>query len=291
MRRPALVLLIALEACRAASDLPATPPAPAVPGIVTVPARTQEVTDTVRAFGTVVGDGERSEVRDARTQLAEAEARATLAAKQTARLQDLTRGGVAPEKELEVARAERATAGAAVESARAALAAFGNASPAAALAGNEIWVIAEVPQDDVGSVGRGASVTFETKGPGGPALAGRVEAAATYVSPTTRTAPVRLRLRDPAKLLHPGMTGTAAITTGAPRLAVVVPMDAVLQAGDASVVILETAPGRYVPRQLEVGATQAGWTEIRTGLEVGVRVVTTGAASVLSATRLRAGGE
>lgn len=291
MSRRAIVLLVALSACGAAPDPPVATPTPAVSGIVTEAARTQEVTDTVRAFGAVAGDGEQPDVRDARSQLAEAEARARLAAEQETRLETLTRGGVAPAKELEVARAEHATAYAAAQRARAALAAFGSAPPAVALAGNEGWVIAEVSQGDISKVRKGAAVTFETKGLGGPALEGRVEAAPTYVSSTTRTAPVRLRLRDSARVLHPGMTGTAAIATGAPRLAIVVPMDAVLQAGDASVVILETAPGHYVPRRLEVGTTRAGWTEIREGLDLGARVVTTGAASVLSATRLRAGGE
>jgi Cu(I)/Ag(I) efflux system membrane fusion protein len=179
----------------------------------------------------------------------------------------------------------------AAERARAALAAFGSAPPAGALATHEVWSIAEVPQEDIARVRRGAAVTFEADGPNRAVIAGRVEADATYVSPVTRTAPVRLRLRDPTGTLHPGMTGTAVITGGAPRMAVVVPMEAVLQEGDASVVILELAPGRFVPRRLEVGATRQGWTEVRAGLDHGARVVTTGAASVLSATRLPRGSE
>jgi multidrug efflux pump subunit AcrB len=96
--RPAIALLVTLSACRGTADPPAPTRAPTVPGIVTVAARTQRVTDTVRAFGAVVADGERPEVRDARTQLTEADARAQLAAEQTARLQALTRGGVAPQR-------------------------------------------------------------------------------------------------------------------------------------------------------------------------------------------------
>ena len=82
------------------------------------------------------------------------------------------------------------------------------------------------------------------------------------------------------------MTGTFAIAGGAPRTAVVVPAEAILQSGNTQVVMVEIAPGRFVPRKLEVGAVLAGWTEIRAGVDAGARVVTTGAASVLSATRL-----
>jgi hypothetical protein len=46
-----------------------------------------------------------------------------------------------------------------------------------------------------------------------------------------------------------------------------------------------------VERRLEIGAELAGWTEIRAGLDEGARVVTTGAASVLSATRLPQGSD
>src|SRR4029453_15680076 len=113
MRRAVVALLAALSACRGPADGPGTSPPPVVPGVATVAARTQEVTDSVQAFGTVVGDGEGAEVRDARAQLAEAEARAKLAAEQTARLQVLARGGVAPQKELEIAQAEHATGNAA----------------------------------------------------------------------------------------------------------------------------------------------------------------------------------
>jgi Barrel-sandwich domain of CusB or HlyD membrane-fusion len=284
MSRSVVALLAVLSACRGPADGPGTSPPPVVPGVATVAARTQEVTDSVQAFGTVVGDGERAEVRDARAQLAEAEARAKLAAEQTARLQVLARGGVAPRKELEIAQAEHASATAAAARARAVLGSFGSTTPAPALAGEAAWVMAEVPQDDVGRVRPGATATFEMDA--GRTLAGSVEAAAAYVSTSTRTGSVRLRIRDPQKMLRPGMTGAVSIAIGAPRTAVVVPSDAILQDGASSLVVLEEEPGRFQPRAIEPGTTADGWTEVRAGIAPGTRVVTTGATSVLSATRL-----
>jgi len=284
MSRSFVALLAVLSACRGPADGPGTSPPPVVPGIVTVAARTQEVTDSVQAFGTVVGDGERAEVRDARAQLAEAEARAKLAAEQTARLQVLSRGGVAPRKELEIAQAEHASATAAAARARAVLGSFGSATPVPTLAGEAAWVMAEVPQDDVGRVRPGATATFEMDG--GRALVGSVEAAASYVSTSTRTGAVRLRVHDPEKMLRPGMTGTVSIAIGVPRTAVVVPAEAILQDGANRLAILEEEPGRYLPRTIEPGTTVGGWTEVRAGIAPGTRVVTTGATSVLSATRL-----
>jgi HlyD family secretion protein len=286
-----LLALVAAAGCErdAGEPPPAAPVAATVPGLESVLARTQAISDTVRAFATVAGDSEPADVRDARTQLAEATARATLAAQQLARLDALTRGGVAPMKELEAARAEHATATAAVTRARATLAAFGADSPGPPLARGETWVIAQAMQDDVPRIRRGAEASF-TVAPG-LALAGRVEAAPAYVSPVTRTAPVRLRVRDPDHALRPGMAGAATILAGDTRMAVVVPMAAILQDGAATVVMVDDGAGHYERRPVQAGATADGWTEMRAGVTAGTRVVTTGAASLLSASRLPAGGE
>jgi Cu(I)/Ag(I) efflux system membrane fusion protein len=144
--------------------------------------------------------------------------------------------------------------------------------------------MAEVPQDDVGRVRPGATATFELDA--GRTLPGTVAAAASYVSTSTRTGSVRLRIRDPQKMLRPGMTGTVSIAIGAPRTAVVVPAEAVLQDGGNSLAVLEEEPGRFLPRAIEPGTTSDGWTEVRAGIAPGTRVVTTGATSVLSASRL-----
>ena len=96
-----------------------------VPGVETAPATTSRVRDVVRGFGTVMADAEPPEVRDARTALAEAEARRTLATQQVRRLEALA-GGVAPRKELDAARADEAAAAAAAARTRAVLAAFGS---------------------------------------------------------------------------------------------------------------------------------------------------------------------
>jgi len=81
-------------------------------------ATADEVADVFHAFGTVTVEGEPPEVRDARTQLVEAEARQRLAAQQVERLEALAKGAVAPRKELDAARAELAGAQAAAARAR-----------------------------------------------------------------------------------------------------------------------------------------------------------------------------
>jgi hypothetical protein len=260
-----------------------------VPGIETAVVTTAPVRDLVRAFGTVGAEGEPAEVRDARTALAEAEARRALAAQQVRRLEPLA-GGVAPRKELDAARAEEASAAAAADRARAVLAAYGRDAGQAALGPGERWVIARVMQLDVPRVAAGSEASFAPDALPGERFAGSVGAGVAYVDPATQTAPVPLRVSDPGGLLRPGMTGAVALEVGARREAVVVPSSAVVY-DDAQPLVFVAEDGRYAQRPVRLGIAREGRVEVIDGLAAGAQVVVTGAASLLSQARLPAGGE
>lgn len=288
MRAGTLLVLATIAAACAgpAADEPAEAPVAAVPGVTTAPADTKRVRDVVHAFGTVAAEAEPTEVRDARTALADAEARRRLAAQQVQRLERLA-GAVAPQKELDVARAEEAAATAAATRARNVLGGFGTDAAGGALDPDEHWVIARVMEVDVGRVERGGDVRFEADAYRGATFTGRVDAPPSYVDPASHTAPVRLRVRDGDARLRPGMTGDVELEIGAPRDAVVVPAAAVVYDDAQSLVFVE-ADGRYEARPVSVGLTRDGWIEIAAGVSAGTPVVVTGAASLLSASRLPA---
>ena len=107
----------------------------------------------------------------------------------------------------------------------------------------------------------------------------------------THLAPVLVRVGDPEHALRPGMTGAARIEVGAPRQAVVVPASAVVYDEARPVVFVEEGAGRFVTHPVRVGVARDGRVEIVTGVAAGARVATTGAASLLSATRLPASAD
>ena len=288
MRAGTLLVLVTVAAACAgpAADQPAEAPVAAVPGVTTAPADTKRVRDVVQAFGTVAAEAEPTEVRDARTALADAEARRRLAAQQVQRLERLA-GAVAPQKELDAARAEEAAATAAATRARNVLGGFGTDAAGGTLDPGEHWVIARVMEVDVGRVERGGDVRFEADAYPGATFTGRVDAPPSYVDSASHTAPVRLRVRDGDARLRPGMTGDVELEIGAPRDAVVVPAAAVVYDDAQSLVFVE-AGGRYEARPVSVGLVRGGWIEIAAGVSAGTPVVVTGAASLLSASRLPA---
>ncbi len=291
MRRAPLLLvaLLALACQRAAEEEHGPAPrAPAVPGMETVVVKLEPVRDIVGAFGQVAAEGDPAPVRDARSQLAEAEARRRLAEQQVRRLEALGQA-VAPRKELEAARAEQAAAAAGAARAGAVLAAFGEAPGRSPLAAGETWAIAHVVQSDVGRVEAGAPCRFSADAYPARSFAGEVDAAPGYVDPATGSAPVRLRLRDPDHLLRPGMTGAVAMESGASHDAPVVPVAAVVYDGAQPVVFVEEGDARYTPRAVQLGVVRDERIEIVAGVSPGARVATTGAASLLSAARMAGG--
>lgn len=294
-RRSALLLAVLAIGCQGGDQerperKPDTPRA-MVPGVETVVAVADSVRDVVEGFGTVAAAGEPPEVRDARTQLAEAHARQRLAQQQVSRVEALAQGAVAPRKELDAARAEQASAEAAAARARQVLATFGTDAESSPLAADETWVIAQILQPDLGRVEARTAARFVPDAYPSRTFDGQVDAAPAYVDLATRTAPVRLRVHDKEHLLRPGMTGSIAIESGLPRMTVLVPQNAVIYDGAQAVVFVEDDGHHYAPHPVRLGVTRDGQVEIVSGLAAGTRVVVTGAASLLSEARRPGGGD
>ncbi len=137
-----------------------------------------------------------------------------------------------------------------------------------------MWLMADVPEHDLGSVRVGQAVTVRARALSGRTFTGKVDVIYPQLNRETRTVRLRIALANPDAVLLADMYADVEIATGRPEPVVAVPDDAVIDTGDRQVVLLDKGEGRFEPRPVKVGARGGGYVEIRDGVEAGERVVT-----------------
>lgn len=137
-----------------------------------------------------------------------------------------------------------------------------------------VWVLADVPEHDLGAVRLGQPVTVRSHAQPGRTFTGRVDLIYPQVSKETRTARVRVELPNPDGVLLPDMYGDIEIASGSDQPVIAVPDSAVIDSGIRQVVIVDKGEGRFEPREVKVGARGSGFVEIREGVMEGDQVVT-----------------
>jgi len=141
-----------------------------------------------------------------------------------------------------------------------------------------VWVNAEIPEAQAGLVHIGAPVEVRTSAFPDRVQKGTVAAMLPDVNTQTRTLKARVVVANPGGLLKPGMFANLKFRTGAPhaREVLLVPSEAVIRTGKRSVVVVAGADGALHPVEIEVGRESGDYTEIRSGLEAGQKVVVSG---------------
>lgn len=140
----------------------------------------------------------------------------------------------------------------------------------------DLWVVAEVFQDDLQFMHEGATVTLEFASLK-DGLAGHIEALGVLVDTGLRRAPVYITIDGDANNLTPGMFARASIQAPAEE-GVTVPKGAVLiKDGSNTVVYVEQAEHRFARRDVLVGYTFGQYVQILSGLQKGERVAVDGA--------------
>ncbi|MCL4234231.1 MAG: efflux RND transporter periplasmic adaptor subunit, partial [Deltaproteobacteria bacterium] len=152
---------------------------------------------------------------------------------------------------------------------------------------SRVWVEADVYEYEARRVTPGAPATI--------ALAfdpdTRIAATVAYVNPTlnaeARTLKVRFDVPNPKLVLKPGMFANVELEIGGDE-GIVIPDSAVLDTGARQVVFVETAPGKFEPREVKVVAKANGMAQVSEGVNEGERVVTTANFLLDSESRIKA---
>lgn len=138
-----------------------------------------------------------------------------------------------------------------------------------------VWVLANVPEHDLGHIKIGQAVTIHVRSLPGRAFSGKVDLIYPQVNTETRTTRVRIELENPDGVLLPDMYAEVEIATGSSNSVLAVSDSAVIDTGTRQVVLLDKGEGRFEPRDVKLGTRGNGFVEIREGLTDGDRVVVT----------------
>ena len=138
---------------------------------------------------------------------------------------------------------------------------------------SSLWLIAEVFEQDIGSVRVGQKAAFAMTAYPGEVFEGKVAFIYPLLDAGTRTVKVRIELPNRRGLLKPDMFGTVELAVGGARQALAVPDSAVIDSGARRVVLVQAGEGRFEPREVKTGRRGDGYVEILEGVREGEAVV------------------
>ena len=141
---------------------------------------------------------------------------------------------------------------------------------------SSVWVIGNVYERDLELVPVGAAVRITAEAYPSQTWQGKIARIYDVVDPTSRTLKVRVVLPNADHKLKPDMFATIHVVRPAVRVAVL-PSSAVLRQGSESFVILKKGENKFEKRVVEVAQSGGTETRIRSGLEEGDVVVSSGA--------------
>jgi membrane fusion protein, heavy metal efflux system len=131
---------------------------------------------------------------------------------------------------------------------------------------NELWALAELPEQDSQFVKKGQRVQVEIPALGSVAMIGTVAYVGDIVNPETRTVRVGVALPNNDRKLKPSMLMTMLIE-GKPTSKVVVPQAAVVRENDVDHVFVKQPDGAFKLTRIELGPETNGQRPVLNSLK------------------------
>lgn len=144
-----------------------------------------------------------------------------------------------------------------------------------------VYVIANVPEAQIGSVRQGSLARIKSSALGANSVLGRISYIDPRLNEDTRTARTRIEVDNPGERLRAGMFVEVGFQTSSNQASgeeLVIPTAAVQRDGDRTFVFIPKAnePGAFEVRTIEIGGEIEGYARVISGLKLGEQVVSEG---------------
>jgi len=154
---------------------------------------------------------------------------------------------------------------------------------------SRVWVEIELYENEFSSIRIGQRVEIRSQSFPGKAFSGKIAFIYPFLDPKTRTVKARVEMPNPGVKLKPDMFVNAIIKLPLGS-SIVLPVTAVMDSGKRQTVWVETAPGMFEPRDVQVGERTDDKIQILSGVKVGEKVAVSGAYLIDSESQLKGGG-
>lgn len=141
---------------------------------------------------------------------------------------------------------------------------------------SSVWVVADIPEQNAGSIRVGEEVAVEIAALPGRTVNGRLTFVSPVVNPQTRTVQARLDLPNPRREYKPDMLASVLIQ-GKPQQRLTLPGDAVVREENRDFVFVRSGENSYRLQPVQLGIEYQGRRVVEGGLRDGEKVVVNGA--------------
>jgi len=152
---------------------------------------------------------------------------------------------------------------------------------------NKIWVYVDIYEDEMPWVKLGDKANMTVRAAPGRIFEGEVSFIYPYLVSKTRTVRVRLEFDNKDLVLKPGMFANIVLETDTQLDSIVIPSEAIVRSGSREQVFVVKGEGKFEPKEVTLGLSSAGFTQILEGLEAGEQVVTSALFLIDSESKLR----
>jgi Cu(I)/Ag(I) efflux system membrane fusion protein len=136
-----------------------------------------------------------------------------------------------------------------------------------------VWAVIDVAERDLGAIAVGQPVIVKARSFSGREFSGKVDVIYPEINKETRTARIRVDLRNPDLVLLHDMYVDAEIDTGSNEPVLSVSESAVMDTGSKQAVLVDKGQGHFEPREVKLGRRGGGYVEVRQGVADGEPVV------------------
>ena len=151
---------------------------------------------------------------------------------------------------------------------------------------SKVWVEIDVFENEVPWVRVGQQVEIRSAVEDSSATRGRISFVYPFHDPKTHTVKARVEMVNRGHMLKPDMFVNAIIRVPLVK-GIVIPVTAIIDTGKRQVVWVETSPGMFEPRDVQVGERNEDQAQILSGLKTGDMVAVSGGYLIDSESQLK----